>query len=122
MMAKGNFSGIQEPAQMVVTNATQWAEIWAKHSAQKRPAEPVPEIDFEKETVLFVALGQKRTGGYAVEIAEVKRMEGKVEVLVKTRKPKPGGFQLQALTAPFHAVAVPKISGAVKFNLQDAGG
>lgn len=117
-IAKGGFSGIQQETEVVVTNSTQWADLWKKHSARKVPAAPAPEIDFDKESVLFVALGQKRSGGYAVEIADLKKVAEKTEVLVKTRAPRPGGMQIQALTAPFHIVAVPKISGPVKFKLE----
>lgn len=119
-IAKGNFSGVQTSLQLVVTNATQWSELWGKHAVQKNPSEKAPEVDFDKETVIFVALGQQRTGGHAIEIADVKRGDAQVEVLVRTRKPKPGGIQLQAISAPFHAVAVPKISGEVKFKIESA--
>lgn len=119
-IAKGNFTGIREPMQLVVTNASQWSEFWQKHSVQKNSAEEPPVVDFEKETVIFVALGQQRTGGHAIEITDVKRGDAQVEVLVRTRKPMPGGIQLQAISAPFHAVAVSKISGEVKFRFENA--
>lgn len=121
-IGKGVFSGVQDRLEVAVTNATQWTELWQRHCAQKTPAEKAPEIDFEKETVLFVALGRKPTGGYAAEIAEVKRGAKSAEVIVRTRSPKPGGFQLQALSAPFHIVAVPKIEGEVKFTVEEGKG
>jgi hypothetical protein len=116
VIAKGAFSGIQEPKQIVVTNATQWAELWQKHSVKREPKPQAPEIDFSKQTVLFVSLGEKRTGGYGVEIADVKKDNGKTEVTVKTKSPKPGGFQIQAITAPFVIVAIPKVEGEVQFK------
>ena len=117
-IAKGGFSGIQEATEVVVTNSTQWTELWKKHSARKIPEPTAPEIDFDKESVLFVGLGQKRSGGYAVEIAGLRQVADKTEVLVKTREPRPGGIQIQAVTAPFHIVAVPKLTGPVKFKLE----
>jgi hypothetical protein len=116
-LAKGGFSGFQEPAEIVVTNATQWAEVWKKHSAQQKPAKPAPEVNFEKETVLLVSLGQKRSGGYSVEITGLEESDGKTKVIAKTKAPKPGGIQLQAITSPFHIVAVPRIKGPVAFKL-----
>ena len=116
-LAKGGFSGFQEPAQIVVTNAAQFAEVWKKHSAIQSPVKPPPKVDFEKETVLFVALGRKNSGGHAVEIAAIKPSDEKTEVLLKVRAPRPGGIQLQAITAPFHMAAVPKIEGPVKFKV-----
>ena len=117
-IAQGNFSGIQEAAQLVVTNTAQWTEIWAKHSAQRTTKEEPPAIDFEKESVLFVALGRKSSGGYKIEIFDMRQSDSKLEVLVKVRTPRPGGLSLQALTAPFHAVAVPKIKVPVQFRTE----
>jgi hypothetical protein len=117
-LAKGAFSGIEKATELVVTNSTQWAEVWKKHSAQQQPAKALPEVDFKTNSVVLVALGRKPTGGYAVEVSDVRSSEGKTEILVKTRAPKPGGIQLQALSAPFHIVAVPKISGPVKFKYE----
>lgn len=117
-LAKGGFSGFQKPVQIVITNKTQWADIWSKHSAKQIPAKPAPEVDFEKESVLFVALGQKRSGGFSIEIAGVDRSGGKTNILIRTHAPKPGGMQLQAITSPFHIVAVPRITGSVTFKLE----
>ena len=113
---KGAFSGIQDPLQVVVTNQTQWAQLWTKHTARKEPKEPPPEIDFQKQSVIVVTMGRKNTGGYALEITDVRRSGDKTEVIVTSREPKAGGFSIQALTAPFHMVQVPKIEGQVEFK------
>jgi len=115
-IARGTFSGLQEPMQLAVTNQSQWTELWARHSVRNEPRTPAPEIDFSKETILLVTLGQQRTGGYSVEITGVEQQEGKTVVLVSTREPKPGGLNIQVLTAPFHIVAVPKIRGEPAFK------
>ena|SRR5688572_13593175 len=119
-LSQGNFSGIQTPSEIVVTNASQWAEVWTKHSAQRTPKEDAPTVDFEKETVLFVGLGTKPTGGHKVEIAEAHHTGDKTEVLVRIRAPQSGGFSIQALTAPYHAVAIPKVKGPVTFRKEQA--
>ena len=116
-LAKGTFSGIQEPTQTVVTNQAQWTDLWAKHVAQKTPQPPAPEVNFDKETVIFVTLGRKNSGGYGVEITGVRRSGNTREILVSTTDPKPGGLTIQALTAPFHIVAVPRLQDPVKFKV-----
>jgi protease stability complex PrcB-like protein len=118
VIAKGAFSGIQQPEQIVITNATQWAELWKQHTVKREPKPELPEVDFSKQTLLFVSLGEKRTGGYSVEIADLLKENGKVVVLAKSHAPKPGGFQIQAITAPFIIVAVPKLDGKVEFKLE----
>jgi hypothetical protein len=117
-LAKGGFSGFQQPAQIVITNKTQWAEVWKKHSSKQIRAKPAPEVDFEKESVLFVALGQKRSGGFSIEITGIDQSGGKTNILVRAQAPKPGGMQLQAITSPFHIVAVPRVTGSVTFKLE----
>ncbi len=117
-IAKGAFTGFQEQTNLVVTNETQWAAVWQKHSIQASPAKALPKIDFEKETVLFAAAGQKRSGGYSVEISRVEEVDGKTVVTITTRTPKPGGFTIQSLTTPFHIVAVPRIKGPVLFKAE----
>src|SRR5688572_22708155 len=62
-IAKAAFSGIQEPCQVVITNAADWEKLWSRHNVKTEPKEPVPNVDFEKESVLVVAQGQKRSGG-----------------------------------------------------------
>ena len=115
---KGTFSGIQEESQVVVTNRAGFEKLWKQHSLKFEPKEPAPEVDFAKETVLAVSLGQKRTGGFSVEISDIRRAGEKTLVLVKPRSPKQGGFTIQALTAPIHMVAVPKIEGKVEFKAE----
>jgi hypothetical protein len=114
-LARGAFSGIQEAQHLVITNRAQWTDLWEKHMARNDPKKPAPEVDFSKETVLFVCAGQKRSGGYTIEIRDVREVNGKTEVLVTSKEPKPGGFNISALTAPFQIVAVPRITGEVKF-------
>lgn len=118
-LAQGNFSGLQTAINLVVTNSAQWREIWNKHSVQRTPAQAAPEVDFQKESVLIVTAGQKRSGGHRIEIAEVRQTGEKVQVLVKTRAAKPGGIQIQALTAPFHIAAIPKVDLPVQFQVQE---
>jgi hypothetical protein len=119
---KGTQSGIDKPLQVVVTNKTQWAELWNKHNSQRLPKPPLPEIDFSRESVVFVTTGTKNSGGYAVEISDVKRSGDNAEVLVTAKEPNPGGFAIQALTTPFHIVAVPRIKGEVKFRTETKKG
>lgn len=115
-IVKGAFSGLDEAKQMVVTNQTGWDAVWQKHEAAKFPKEPAPKVNFEKETVLVVAQGRQRTGGYSTEITDVRRGDEKTVVIYHNRTPKPGALSIQALTAPVHIVAVPKIEGKVAFK------
>ena len=118
-IAKGGFSGITESSRQVMTNQTAWLKFWGRHSVRNVPPPNAPEIDFEKETILAVTMGQKNSGGYVIEIIRVEKGEDHVTVTVAQRSPPPGSFGLAALTAPFHIVAIPKTS--VKVEFKEAG-
>lgn len=107
-IAKGGVSGIVETKQLVVTNASEWAKLWSAHRANTRGDTQLPEVAFVKEMVVFVAMGQQRTGGYSVEIVKVEPGEKTLKILVKRKSPPKGAMVTQALTAPFHIVAVPR--------------
>ena len=50
----------------------------------------------------------KRTGGYTIESVRVEPSEKSLRIFVKQTSPPPGALTIQALTAPFHFIAVPK--------------
>lgn len=72
-----------------------------------------PAVDFAKEDVLAVAMGQQNTGGYAIEIKRIEFMTGGITGgfafvhYVETR-PAPGSIVTMALTAPLHVVKLNK--------------
>ena len=114
-LGKGGFSGIGEAKQEVIKDKAAWEKLWTEHSKPTRNASPVPEVDFSKEMVIVATLGTKRTGGYSVEIVSAEPAGKKLRVAVKQASPPPGALAIQALTAPFHFVAVPRSDLEVEF-------
>jgi hypothetical protein len=110
-LAKGGFSGIREAKQDVIKDRAAWEKLWAEHNVNTLSAAPLPEVDFSKELVVVAALGTKRTGGYSVEIVRAERKARKIKISVAQRSPPPGALTIQALTAPFHFVAIPRPRG-----------
>ena len=107
-LAKGNFSGFTEAKKEIIKTNADWERAWAKLSVRLKDPDKLPAVDFTKDMVVLVTMGQQRTGGYSIEIIKVEEADGKLRIYVKRREPPSGAFTLQALTAPFHAVAVPK--------------
>ena len=107
-LAKGGFSGIKEARQEVIRDPVAWEKLWKQHSASASSAEKIPAVDFASEIVIAATMGTKRTGGYTIEIIRVEPAEKSLKIFVKQTSPPPGALTIQALTAPFHFVAVPK--------------
>jgi hypothetical protein len=104
--------GGQTAGQKVITDK-------AAYSALFGGAPPAtPTVDFTKEDVLAVAMGQQNTGGYSIEIKRVEYMTGGITGgyafvhYVETR-PAPGSIVTMALTAPLHVVKLNK--GPIKY-------
>ncbi len=76
----------------------------------------IPKIDFSKETVIAVFMGEKNTGGYSIEITKIIDKTDKVIVYVNETTPKPGDLVTLALTQPYHIVKTKKILGPVEFQ------
>jgi len=107
-VARGALSGITRARQEVIKDKTGWEKTWAQHSRNEGARGKIPEIDFTKEMVVLVTMGQKNTGGYAIDIVQVEAADKRLKISVSRKSPPRGAMVTQALTAPFHFVAVPK--------------
>jgi len=108
VLAKGAFSGIREARQEVINDAEHWEKLWNQHATSAGSEEKIPAVDFSKEMVIVAAMGTRRTGGYSIEIVRVEPGGKTLSIAVRKSSPPPGAITIQALTAPFHFVAVPK--------------
>jgi hypothetical protein len=72
-------------------------------------AQQPPPVDLSKEGVLLVAMGQKNTGGYSVDLANQEAVidGGVLQVAVQWREPKKGMMVTQALTSPCLLLKIP---------------
>jgi hypothetical protein len=107
-LKKGAFSGIREVKQDVVKSADAWEKLWKQHTTAAGESDKIPAVDFSKEMVVVATMGTKRTGGYTIEIVGVEAKDKTLKISVKKTSPPPDAMTIQALTAPFHFVAVPK--------------
>ena len=105
---KGYRSGIREPLQIVIRNQDEWNAFWKRHSSTDTNPLPAPIIDFDREMVVGIFLGEKSTGGYEVEIVRAERSDSSLYFYYRKKSPAAGAMVTQALTQPFHLVKVAK--------------
>lgn len=115
--AKGYRSGVAEFAQIVVRNQAEWAALWKKHTSFESNPAPPPAIDFSKETVAAVFLGERPTGGHEVEIVRIDKNATGVSASFVEKRPPQGAIVTQSFTQPFHIVRfATQGSGSVGFR------
>ncbi|MCS7191925.1 MAG: alkaline phosphatase family protein [Armatimonadetes bacterium] len=112
---KGSYCGVIEPKQIVIKSAKDWEDLWKQVHKGKILMPNIPAIDFNKNMVIAVFMGQKPTSGYSIQIAEVEQNDGEVIAKVRSTSPPMGAIVLQVLTQPFHIVVVPKVESRVRF-------
>ncbi len=112
---KGTHSGITQSQRRVIKNAKELEQLWREVHSKALPMPALPKVDFGKNMVLAAFMGEKRTGGYAIQITKVVARNGEVVVFIKETTPPPDAIVTQTLTQPFHIVVVPKAKGTVRF-------
>jgi len=114
---KGIQSGIQEPRFFLIKTEKEWENFWGLHKAPFVSKKQIPLIDFEQEMIIAVFSGEKKTGGYGIEITKIEenREKGELIVLFLETQPPPKAMLTQALTQPYHIVKTRRIDFPVKF-------
>ena len=90
------------PAVIVAANEADYRRAWAAHVGEG----DAPPVDFSSERAVFLLLGLKRTGGYAIDVHGVAIDGGRLVVDAEVQRPAAGGISTQALTAPWSVLAV----------------
>ncbi len=80
-------------------------------------------VDFNTQSVVLIALGEQKTGGYWVKITGIQPGDnGDAYVQATVNKPAKGDMTTQALTYPFAAIVTGKITGNVIPEIESVEG
>lgn len=121
---QGSYSGYRDRAALVIRTEEEWQQVWERHTAllTPQPERSVvdfdKEVDFDTEMVLAVFLGERPTGGFAIEITAIHKRPDTLRVLVEETAPDPDAMVTQVLTQPYHVVRLPRIDLPVEFEFR----
>lgn len=110
------YSGMEEPAQLVIKDSAEWKKVWERIHSTQSPVPPLPKIDFSREMVVLAALGSRATGGHGIVVDRAYECDNKVVVIVSRHVPGKNCFTTQALTQPVDIVLMPKTDRPVTFK------
>lgn len=97
----GLHSGIDQPSSRVIRDASEWSALWQQLN-REAPAALEPN-----HMAVAVFLGQRRTGGYRVEVTSARAEAGEIVLEFREHTPAPGMMTTQALTSPWAVVTLP---------------
>jgi hypothetical protein len=66
------------------------------------------DVDFSKESVVFLLGGQRPTGGHHVEVGKVETEADGVAVTATVKPPPADSINIQVITYPYNVIAVSK--------------
>jgi hypothetical protein len=116
---KAQHGGPRTATMLVARSEAEWQRLAAPFGL--RP--PLPRIDFDRQMVVAVGLGERPTGGYTVTITGAEERGGILHVRYEERRPRPDELVTQALTAPYHIRVLPRSdAGQVVFERVESGG
>lgn len=116
-IAEGTFSGHHKRKNYVITNVSDWNNLWSKVYSTVSPEPPPPKINFTENNLLAVFQGSRNSGGYNIEIIKVVERADSLEISIKESSPGSNCFNIQALTQPYHIIKIEKIDKKVIFNI-----
>jgi uncharacterized protein (DUF885 family) len=103
----------------LITNANDWQRAWGVVGGGR----PLPDVNFSSRACVVVYQGRKPTGGYSVELAEIRRDGTVLAIEVRERRPAFGDVTTQVMTSPFVVVSIPRPpqGASVRLTGEEAG-
>lgn len=83
-------------------------------------AESLPDVDFEKDMVVLIAVGARSSAGYSVVPISVRADGDKTLIRARERTPPPDSIAASVITYPFLALSVPTRKGPVEVKLKNS--
>jgi hypothetical protein len=112
-------SGFIDPTEVVIRRQEDWTDIWTTVYGNVSPMPNPPVVDFDAETIMLVGMGQRSSGGYSVEITEVRAAGDTATVSYRRESPGPGCVSISVLTSPVMAVKVERVGSVIVFQPTD---
>jgi hypothetical protein len=109
------YSGLIEPQRLVVRDQVTWAEAWAAIWRGHSPTPELPTVDFAREMLVIVALGERPTGGYTILVDSAATTTEGLTVWIRIMAPGSGCGVTTALSQPVDVARLPRSDGAVRF-------
>ncbi|HRD48737.1 MAG TPA: protease complex subunit PrcB family protein [Candidatus Contendobacter sp.] len=102
LYGSGQCGGLERPAVVWIADPEAWRRWYGRVVSLRMTPPPPPPVDFPREGVLLVAMGQRPSSGYGLSLAgeSTAVRDGVLTVRVDWREPPPGYRQAQVMTSP----------------------
>lgn len=100
------------PTARWITRRSELDRLRQQLAMQGTPALELSKVDFSREGILLIAMGQRPTGGYRLTLgSQPVRVEADTLIVpVNWTEPAPGFAQIQVITSPCLLIKLPAVS------------
>lgn len=111
------YSGLVTSERLVVRDAAAWQTLWNRIHSGRTPTPPLPAVDFSRDMVVVVAMGQKSSGGYNILLERATEEAGDgIAIAVLSSSPGANCVVTMAVTAPVDIATLPLHPGPFLFS------
>lgn len=106
-LRQGIDSTFESQKNSVIKDRQTWEEYWQKMNPNSNV--PIPEIDFDKEVIIFTAQGPTYDNRHAIEISGIETDGSDVDILITSTTPAENCPITQRLTSAYQAVKTERL-------------
>ncbi len=112
IIEKGDFSNRHDPLTKMIWDFPTWKEFYHGHN----PNGDIPPINFDKDAVAVIMLGDRPTGGFWVRLDDVCTDENGVHIRYTEMIPGPDCDVPQIVTQPYMFISMPALEMPFHFE------
>ncbi|MER3373045.1 MAG: protease complex subunit PrcB family protein [Allomuricauda sp.] len=116
LVVQDGYSGIMEYETMVIQDTKSLNKFYSQVNKTRKPGLPVPMVDFSREMVIVVCLGEQQ-GEKQPMLSKINETEDELTIAVELSDPeKTDTAQNQAISYPFYLYKIPLSSKTIGFQ------
>jgi len=112
------YGGMVASKFMIIKNEKDLDLVYSSINKSRTPELEMPTIDFDKETIIALFLGEKNSGGHSIAVEQIMNVNDKVNVVYRITSPKAGEMVTSVMTQPYCIIKIPKTSKEIVFLQQ----
>ena len=116
ILTSGNHSNIKDPQYSDIHNQADFDALWQKAFAKQSGAPDKPVVDFSKDMVLAIFIGDQSTGGYIIRIKNVDTSGATIDVTVLVTSPGQNCRHPRSASDAFMIATMPASTKTVNFD------
>jgi len=114
-LAFGKYCNIMRETSFTIKNRADYLKEWNRAFSSLKPALICPKVSFAKSMVVFLFMGERRSGGYDIKVTSVEVKNGAVVVYYRMTTPQVHEKVTMGKTYPYHVVRVERSTKPIKY-------